>query len=195
MQYAGPVVQEFRPASVVADDTELAHAFRAGDPAAVRELVHRYGGPVFVTVMRVLGDAALAEDATRQTFVQAWRGSDRFEPGHDFGPWLAAVARRCAIDMRHDGPLSDDAGPVVQHDDGDVADAETIWSVRRAIDALDRDEREVVRRAHLEGRTHAETAELVGSSIGTVNALSYRAHRRLVNRLAHLRDLHPEESR
>lgn len=199
MQYAERFVQEFRPASVVADDTELAHALRAGDDDAVRELVRRYGGPVFVTAVRVLGDRALADEATRQTFVHAWRGSDRFEPGSDFGPWLAAIARRCALDIGgRDQPGDDDSGATLADSrpmDLSVTEAETLWSVRRAIEALDHDERDVVRLAHLEGRSHSEIADLRGLSIGVINARSYRSHRRLVNRLGHLRDLQEEDPR
>lgn len=49
--------------------------------------------------LRVLGDRGLAEEATQQTFVQAWRRAQRFDPSRELGPWLATIAKRVAIDV------------------------------------------------------------------------------------------------
>ena len=65
-----------------------------GDPEAVRELYRAYGRAVFVIALRALGDRVLAEDAVQQTFLQAWRAAERFDPSRDPGPWLYAIARR-----------------------------------------------------------------------------------------------------
>src|SRR5207248_9414272 len=66
--------------------------FRDGDPDAVRALYRAYGGLVFSVATRVLGDRALAEEATQQTFVQAWQASRTFDPARQLGPWLATIA-------------------------------------------------------------------------------------------------------
>ena len=60
------------------------------------------------------------------------------------------------------------------------------WQVRRAIDALPPDEREVVRLQHLEGLTHTEIAEQLGIPPGTVKSRSHRAHQRLAVALERL---------
>ncbi|HEY8093965.1 MAG TPA: sigma-70 family RNA polymerase sigma factor, partial [Acidimicrobiales bacterium] len=57
-----------------------------------------------------------------------------------------------------------------------------------AIDALPRDEREVVRLQHLEGLTHTEIAERLGIPPGTVKSRSHRAHQRLAIALSALRE-------
>jgi RNA polymerase sigma-70 factor (ECF subfamily) len=62
-----------------------------------------------------------------------------------------------------------------------------VTEVRRAIDELAPEEREVVRLQHLDGLTHAEIAERLGIPLGTVKSRSYRAHRQLAARLGHLR--------
>jgi DNA-directed RNA polymerase specialized sigma24 family protein len=120
-------------------------SFCAGEPDAVRAVYRHYGPAVFAVTHRMLGNRQLAEDATQQTFVQAWKAAARFD---------------------------------------EVSDA---WEVRRAIDALPPDEREVVRLQHLEGRTHIEIAERLGVPVGTVKSRSHRAHQHLATRLAHLR--------
>lgn len=194
--YAGLFVEEFRPASAVEADTDLAVALRIGDEAAVRELYDRFGGLVFTVALRILGDRGHADEATQQTFLQAWRNSDRFEAGRDFAPWLATIARRAAIDIqrrerrRPAGSLehADAADSSLVALPPDAEQIETTWVVRRAIENLDADERDVVKLQHVEGCSHSEIAERLGVAVGTVKSRSFRAHRRLATRLAYLRD-------
>ena len=189
-------MHDFRPPSVIADDTELAVALRSGDEAAVRRLYDRYGGLVHTVSLRVLGDRGLADEATQQTFLQAWRNSDRFDVGRDFAPWLATIARRSALDIarrerrRPAGPLetADPGDPALVTDGPDAADIEITWALRRAIESLSPEERPVVELQHVEGLTHTEIAERLGIAVGTVKSRSFRAHRRLAQRLAPFRD-------
>jgi RNA polymerase sigma factor (sigma-70 family) len=176
-------------------DPTVVEGFRAGEPEAVRQVYRSYGPTVFAVAHRMLGDRSLAEEATQQTFVQAWKAASRFDAGRELGPWLTTIARRVAIDLyrresrRATAPLEavapDDPAIVTLPPGVDqVSDA---WEVRRAVDSLPADEREVVRLQHLEGHTHAEIADRLGVPLGTVKSRSHRAHQRLAARLAHLR--------
>ena len=170
--------------------------FRAGDDAAVRTLYQHYGRLVFTVALRVLGDRSLAEDATQQTFLQAWRGAASFEPGRDPAPWLATITRRVAIDMQRSQARRPSTSLEVASADepglvSEPPSAEAIWEtwqVRDAIDALPVEEREVVRLQHIEGHTHSEIAERLGVAVGTVKSRSFRAHQHLATRLRHLRE-------
>ena len=175
-------------------DAALVEAFRRGDDDAVRGLYRAYSRLVFSIAHRVLGDRSLAEEATQQTFLQAWRNASSFEVGRDPAPWLATIGRRVAIDIQRrearrpttalDDAPADDPGLVA-----DPPSAEQLWDtwqVREAIDALDDREREVVRMQHLDGYTHQEISERLGVALGTVKSRSYRAHRLLADRLRHL---------
>ncbi len=183
-------MEDFRPAHVIEADAALARAVTAGDEAAIRELVDRYSGLVFTVANRVLRDTHAAEEVTQHTFLQAWRNADRFEPGRDFAPWLATIARRAAIDVlrrRQRRPTSTlDEEAASTPDPAAVLDAEQIeltWAVRAAVDALDDDQREVVRLHYVVGLTHPEIAEHLGIPVGTVKSRLARAGRRLANRL------------
>ncbi len=183
-------MDEFRPAHVIEADAALARAVTAGDEAAIRELVDRYGGLVFTVALRIVGDTHRAEDITQHTFLQAWRNADRFEPGRDFAPWLATIARRAAIDVvrqqqrRPTADLDEQALAVSDpRDIPDAADIERVWAVRAAIDTLATDQREVVRLHYLDGLTHQEIADKLDVPIGTVKSRLARAARRLANRL------------
>ena len=93
----------------VVEADELA-GFRRGDPDAVRAVYRAYGGLVFAVCLRTLGSRELADEATQQTFVKAWRSAAGFDPTRELGPWLATIARRTSIDIhRREVAPADDA--------------------------------------------------------------------------------------
>jgi RNA polymerase sigma-70 factor (ECF subfamily) len=178
---------------VVTGDAQLAADFATGDPDTVRSVYATYGRLVYAVAYKVLGDAGLAEDATQLTFLQAWRSCERFDPTRAFGPWLATIARRVAIDVyrqsrRNQGHAGLEAAEAALISPPPSAERiYDVWEVRRAVDALPPDEAEVVRLQHFEGLTHTEIAARVGLPVGTVKSRTHRAHRRLVGLLDHLR--------
>lgn len=170
---------------------DLSRRFRDGDPDAVRTVYRRHAGAVTTVVRSIVGaDAALCADVVQQTFLKAWRSARTFDVDRELAPWLHAIARRAAIDaVRHERrPTIGGHGPEV-----DVAvepaSFERTWEaheVRRALDDLPADEREVLRLSHLVGMTHAEVADHLDIPVGTVKSRSHRGHRRLAAALAHL---------
>jgi RNA polymerase sigma factor (sigma-70 family) len=166
--------------------------FRAGDPEAIRSVYRAYGGLVYSVASRVLGDRGLAEEATQQTFVKAWKAAGSFDPTRQLGPWLATIARRVAIDVhRREGrrahaTLDDHAGVLTIPDR--AASAYEAWEVRQAVAGLPAEEREVVRLQHLDGLTQGEIAVKLAVPVGTVKSRSARAYRRLASTLADFRE-------
>jgi RNA polymerase sigma-70 factor (ECF subfamily) len=176
-------------------DPSVVAGFRDGDDAAVRKVYRAFAGLVFSVAMRVLDDRSLAEEVTQQTFLQAWRGAAAFEDGRDLAPWLATIARRCAIDAHRKRSRR----PAMALADADPTEAalvtlppsadqlSDVWQVRSAIESLPAGEQEIVRLQHLEGCTHIEIAERLGIAVGTVKSRSFRAHKSLLAALGHLR--------
>jgi RNA polymerase sigma-70 factor (ECF subfamily) len=177
-------------------DQNLRTRFVQGDPDAVREIYRSHGRLVYAVAYRVLGDRGLAEEATQQTFVKAWRAAQSFDERRELGPWLAAIARRVAIDVyRREAVRSADPLDSVPADDPALVatpqSAEAVydvWEVREAVAQLPADEQEVVRLQHLDGFTHTQIAERLGVAVGTVKSRSFRAHKRLAAQLGHLRE-------
>jgi RNA polymerase sigma factor (sigma-70 family) len=177
-------------------DRELRGRFRNGDPDAVRAVYRSHGRLVYAVAYKVLGDRGLAEEAVQQTFVKAWRAAQSFDEQRELGPWLAAIARRVAIDLyrRESVRAADPLESVPAGAPGMVAappSAEAVydvWEVRQAVAQLPADEQEVVRLQHLDGFTHAQIAQRLGVAVGTVKSRSFRAHKRLAALLGHLRE-------
>jgi RNA polymerase sigma-70 factor (ECF subfamily) len=170
--------------------SELVERFRAGDPDAVRTLYAQYGGALFTVARSIVHDHELAADVVQQTFVKAWRSAASFDAGRELAPWLYSIARHTAIDaLRSESrPTRGGHQPEVEVEvDGEsIERAWERFEVRRAIDELPPDEREVVRRSHLLGETHEQIAEQLAVPVGTVKSRSARAHKRLASALAHL---------
>lgn len=171
------------------DDRELARRFPSGDDDVVRAVYARYGGAVHTIAMSMLRDPMAAADVVQSTFLNAWRAAARFTPDRELGPWLYAIARRQAIDAYRRNRRIE----LGTHADLDVVELPPsmeqlweAWEVRRAVDQLPADEREVVRMTWFDGLSHPEAAERLGVPVGTVKSRSHRAHRRLAALLAHL---------
>jgi len=177
-------------------DVAALEDFSRRDPAAVRAVYRAYGGLVYSVAHRVLGSRDLAEEAAQQTFVRAWQAADRLDPHRDPGPWLATIAKRTALDIhrrearrptnRLDDVATDHPAVVTLPPDMDTLDS--IWQVRRAIEALPPDEATIVRMQHLDGITQTEIAAKLGIALGTVKSRSHRAHTKLAALLGHLRE-------
>jgi RNA polymerase sigma-70 factor, ECF subfamily len=164
--------------------------FRAGEPDAVRALYRDYAGAVHTVAISIVRDRELANDVVQQTFVKAWRAASTFEDGREVAPWLYSIARHTAIDaVRSEArPTRGGHEPEIEVP-VDSESLEATWErfeIRRAVDALPEEEREVVRRSHLLGHTHEEIAQQLGVPVGTVKSRSSRAHKRLATSLAHL---------
>jgi RNA polymerase sigma-70 factor (ECF subfamily) len=171
-------------------------AFRRRDASATRAMYRAYGRLVYAVAHRALGNHDLAEEAVQQTFLNAWRAAARIDVDRDPAPWLATIAKRAAIDIyrreqsRRTTALSDLAAnnPALVTLPPDLDTLDTVWQVRRAIDALSPDEAVVIRLQHLDGMTQQEISEKLGIALGTVKSRSHRAHRNLAGLLGHLRE-------
>ncbi len=173
-------------------DDQTIDAFRSGDPEALGVVYDRYSRAVWSVAMRVLGDRGLAEDATQETFLRAWRAAGTVDISRDLGPWLSTIARRTAVDVwrRESRPTqgghSDEQDVVV-----DLPGIEGVWEawqISCAVAELPADEREVVRLAHYGQLTHSEISTATGVPVGTVKSRSHRAHRKLAGLLGYLQN-------
>jgi len=174
------------------DSENLGERFAAGEPGALEAVFRAYGGPVNTVAMSILRDRELAAEAVQQTFVKAWRAAGSFDPRRELAPWLYSIARRTSLDvMRFEGsPTRSGHEPEVEGSVREVGFEPTweAWEIRRALESLPAEEREVIRLTHFLGHSHREVAELTGVAVGTVKSRSHRAHRRLAEMLAHLED-------
>ncbi|MCL4692759.1 MAG: sigma-70 family RNA polymerase sigma factor [Candidatus Hydrogenedentes bacterium] len=139
------------------------------DADAFMELVLRHSGMVYATCKRVLGNAADAEDATQECFVELLDARVRVDGS--LAPWLHTVAFRRSLDKakserrrsEREARYAEAANVPVEPSPDDV-----LAEVDEAIAALPDPIRFAVIQRFLEGKTHNEIAGILGVSESTV---------------------------
>jgi len=80
-------------------DEELVLDYLSGNEAAFAELTNRHLSGVYSFALRLVGDAAAAEDIAQETFLKAWKSLKKYnEKTSKFKTWLLRIARNTAID-------------------------------------------------------------------------------------------------
>jgi RNA polymerase sigma-70 factor, ECF subfamily len=155
------------------DEMRLVARIRAGDQQAMSELYDRYGKVVYAVSLRVLQDAAAAEDVLQDVFLQLWRNPDAFDASRgSLAAWLAGIARHRAIDRLRKRRPEVDIEDCVIAGGPDLRDeterALVIEKVRVVLAEMNPDQRKVLELAFFQGLTHTEIAEKTGEPLGTV---------------------------
>lgn len=150
------------------------------------------------TASRLLGgDRAAAEDVAQEAFLRAYTGLARFRGESSLRTWFYRILIREAQRHRRwqsvrkvwsTSSLSDVELPEAPRIPSDGALRRRLLA---ALEQLTRRQREALVLVHLEQFTVNETAELLGTSPGTVKTHLHRALRALRRDLADLREPEP----
>lgn len=166
------------------DERQLIERIRNGDAAAERSLYDLHVDSVFRLAYRMCGDEAMAEELTQDTFLRAFDRLDDWRAEAPFGAWLRAVAvsvvlngLRKAKTVRDRETLMADA--TVLAAGVPAADMDLRRVLGRAVDALPEHHRLVFVMHEMEGFTHQEIAQALGTQVGTAKARLSRARSQL----------------
>ncbi|HSL11280.1 MAG TPA: sigma-70 family RNA polymerase sigma factor [Actinomycetota bacterium] len=145
-----------------------------------------HGGELYGFALRSLGDAGLAEEAVQETFLRAWRHSDRFDPDvASLRTWLFAICRHVIVDLARRRavrpPLADVGTAFDGPPDGvdEVDRALVAWQVEEALRRIGDDHRRVLVEVYYRARPYAEVAGELGVPIGTIKSRVYYGLRAL----------------
>jgi RNA polymerase sigma-70 factor (ECF subfamily) len=167
-------------------DEELVEACRAGEASAFDVLVARWEDRIRGAAFRFLGSEDEARDVAQEAFLKAFRGLSGFKQEARFSSWLYQIATNlCRDRLRRRKTRTtvsleelEEAGPVIvemrpgAHErllQQDLAEL-----VRRAIDALPEEQREVVILKEYQGLTFLEIAQALDVPVSTVKTRLYR---------------------
>jgi RNA polymerase sigma factor (sigma-70 family) len=151
------------------------------------QLYRTHAREVYQYALALLANPADAEDVTQTTFLNAYRAFQRGERPHKPHNWLIAIAHNvCRMRWRQAGSRPrevalEQAPEPAAHENGH-ADLDEVLA---ALAVLTFNQRAAIVMRELEGRTYQEISEVLGVSVSAVEALLFRARRRLqVNRKA-----------
>jgi RNA polymerase sigma factor (sigma-70 family) len=163
--------------------TDLGTRLAGGDARAVED-VYQALRPRVLSYLRRLVPYDEAEDVLQRVFFEVWRSRDRFDPDRSLEAWVFAIARKRAIDhlrRPHHVTVPIELVRDLADTDGREDADNLVWAgeVRRGLDRLPAEQREVLELAYFGGRTQVEIAGQLGVPLGTVKARMFRGLRRM----------------
>jgi RNA polymerase sigma-70 factor (ECF subfamily) len=148
-----------------------------GDKIAFRQLYDQSAPQLYAVALRITRRPSLAADAVHDAFLQVWQRADRFDAARgNAETWLISLARYRALDLvrRAGREVAGVELPERADDDPDQLERLTQRregaALRRCLDTLDMDKRQLVMLAFLDGLTHAELATRLKAPLGTVKS-------------------------
>ena len=182
------------------EDARLVARTQAGDPAAFDALVVKYSPRLYGLVYNMTSNHEDTNDLLQDVFAKAYRSIAGFRGNSAFYTWIHSIAVNMSINFlkkrgrRMTMSLDDmDAGiendkdfieltsstnPVREADLGELQQR-----LNEAMMKLSYDHRAVVTMFDIQGMPHAEIAQILGVSEGTVRSRLFYAHRQLQNYL------------
>jgi RNA polymerase sigma-70 factor, ECF subfamily len=168
-------------------DDDLLQLIAAGDEGAFLQFYRRHQGAVFRFALQMSGKTEIAEEVTQDVFMVVMRSPKQFDAKRgSAASYLYGIARnlvlRCLDRERPyltvlDDPESGHSGQLASVDDiaADMAHAQRIDTLRRAVLALPPAYREVVVLCDLHELDYAQAAGILDCAIGTIRSRLHRA--------------------
>jgi RNA polymerase sigma-70 factor (ECF subfamily) len=178
-------------------DEQIVERALTGDAEAFGEIVRRWERRIFALAYGMLGREEDARDATQETFLAAFRNLRGFRGEAKVSSWLHRIAvnqcitRQRRAKVRNEAAIEDEeerhaasfSAPLELSPARMAEGKENIDAVRRAVNSLPLDLRQVVLMKEFEELTFREIAEALDLPLSTVKSRLYTAMRQLQMRL------------
>lgn len=162
-------------------NTDLIHRAQEGDLATIAGLYERFHLKIFRYIYYRVGDAQTAEDLTSEVFLRMLRYLGNFKKtSTPFQAWLFQIARNLSID-HYRKSRAHQVEALVENLNGSVDDTArsldqilTSEHLRRALDQLTEDQRDVIVLRFVAEMPIAEVAQVLNKSENAVKGLQRR---------------------
>ena len=183
------------------EDAALVRRMQSGDESALGEFYDRWFPVVNCLITRMVKVPADVEDVVEETFWQAWRQANRYDPERGtVQTWLLTMARSRALDrlranrrLREESIDDKDTAPASfvespSNPSLDVEHAERKRIVLAALAELPAEQRQALELGYFSGLSQSEIAERTGQPLGTIKTRMRLAMQKLRERLSVLRE-------
>ena len=181
---------------IVDEDKELLDRLADDDEIAFRSLVERHIDRAYAIALRILGNAADAEDVVQDTMLKVWTHRGRWQHGRArFSTWLYRVVSNRCIDLRRKPRTENvDAVPEVADTQPDASSLIERNEARNLLEAamqrLPEQQRLAVILSYHENMSNGEIAEVMDTTVAAVESLLKRGRQQLRELLRrHERDI------
>ena len=184
---APPRVRAFVPET---SDEALIGLIADGDKRAMQVLYGRHNVRVYRFIVRLTGNASLAEDLVSEVFLDVWRQADAFEAKCQVSAWLLAIARYKALSAlrrRSDEQLDDVMAATIEDPSDDpettVYNQDRSAIVQKCLSQLSPAHREVIDLVYYHEKSVDEVAQIVGVPAATVKTRMFYARNKMADLL------------
>ena len=201
MPETGPIATQDGSTATIADGA-LLRLVAERRPEALAALHDRHAPHLLALARRILGGAGEAEDVVQDVFIHVWNNASRYDPSRSsVSTWLVLITRSRAIDRLRHLQVVDRSHEAAHRDAPPAAHAspegtEAVFTrerrerVRRELENLPPEQRQVLEMAFYEGLSQAEIAARADLPLGTVKTRTLLAMKKLRSALrAEIRQL------
>jgi RNA polymerase sigma factor (sigma-70 family) len=165
-------------------DEELVRAIQEGDVLAYETLVKRYQHGLFVFVLRIVRDSALASDVVQNSLVKVYEVIDRIDTKKKFSTFVFEIAKNAAISelrkRKHDVSLEEIVDFAEEESFVEaIYRADLAGQVRESVASLPAKYRTVISLYYFEDLSYEEMGEKLKLPINTVRTHLKRAKEQL----------------
>ena len=179
-------------------DLQVIRRVARGDHSAFATLFDRLASPLYSLAYKMLGDAAEAQDAIQDVFLQIWRRAPPYDRTQStVFTWAVLLTRSRVNDrlrsrarrtrLEEVSRAENEAAPhsaSISENAADIANrTEDAARVRSALAELPLQQREALELAFFTALTHQQIAERLGEPLGTVKARIRRGLLKLRERM------------
>ena len=178
----------------------------SADKARLTVLYAEHGARIHRFLRDLLGDAALASDATQETFVRAYRKLSDFEETAGVAPWLFGIARNVSLELRRarfragrhiveDALDAADGATSVPSPETDYLGREALHVVRTTLSKLPEERRAMLLMRLDHGLSYDDIARAMGCSLAKGKVEIFRAREVLRATMVAYENESPERKR
>ena len=175
-------------------ENEIIRSVLRGNVNDFEKLVTAYEKNVYNIALRMVGDPDDAADMTQETFIKAYRALSGFRGDSKFSSWLYRIASNVCLDFlrsrsRHpqvslsavdeDDRATFELPDMRQNPEEQLMKKLGMEAVRRGLEQLPEQQRQILVLRELGGLSYAELAQTLGLEEGTVKSRIFRARKRL----------------
>ena len=153
----------------------LIAAARAGERAAMEQLVSQHEVSIRLYAARLVPGHAQADDIAQEAFLTAFGNLARFDESRDFGHWLRGIVRNLALRewqrISRDQSKSEDLAAHVERlaaENAQEASGEQMTALTRCLAKLPEKSGQLLQMVYELGIPHSEVARQIGSSLDAV---------------------------
>ena len=194
-------MSEFQNSEVESSDNSLIARTLAGETEAFSVLVKRWERPIYILAFRMLGRDEEARDACQEAFLSAYRNLSKFRGDAKFSSWMYRIALNACHSRRRQSSIvsysldaEDENGQRREIEDSKIESLpdrmqrdEQAVLVRKALQALPPEMRQIIVMKEYEEMTFLEISEILNIPLSTVKSRLYTGLQQMRLRLSQVR--------